>query len=705
MAFGIVGRLSARLPFLVAGAALLVIRAPAAAAEVVPPADMMSVGVYYYPEAWPEGQWARDLAGMRTMGFEFTHMAEFAWARLEPEDGHFDLDWLERAVNAAGQHGLKVILCTPSAAPPIWLVRNHPEVLVVDARGRRLNHGSRAHASWASPKYQSYVTRIAAELGKRFGKNPYVWGWQIDNELSHYGTEYCYSDACRDAFRTWLKDRYQTISALNEAWGTSFWSQTYQRFDQIDLPNPDELPQQVNPHARLDYRRWFAQSAADYIRLQAETLRRYTQHQWITTNYMTHHAPISPSLSGKDLDIMTSTLYPVSGEFDEPPLGFRLGDGSWVSFTHDFMRNINGRFGVMELQPGQVNWGKVNPLPQPGVVRAWIFRAFAAGSQLIGVYRYRQPLLGGELYYQAIVGPDGVTATSGGLEYEQAMKELGILRRARASSAAAEPKAYSARRTAILWNADNRWDIDNWKQTEQWNTTGHLLKYYRALKAAGAPVDVIGEDKDFSAYRFLVVPSYQLVDEALVARWRRYVEAGGNLVLTCRTGQKDRMGRLREAPWAGAIRELIGADIGGYDVLPAKVEGKVKSGSRSYAWNAWADLIRPRAGTEVVATYADQFYAGTAAAVRRTLGKGSVSYIGVETTSGDLEGDLLRAIFHRASVEIQKFPPQFFVDWRDGFWVATNFSATNVAAPIPRAVKPLIGTRDIAPAGVSIWRE
>src|SRR4051812_22389462 len=197
------------------GAALLSTPGRAAAAEVVPPADMMSVGAYYYPEAWPEGQWGRDLARMRKMGFEFTHMAEFAWARLEPQDGHFDFEWLERAVKAAGQQGLKVILCTPSAAPPIWLVRKHPEVLVVDARGRRLNHGSRAHASWTSSTYQSYVTRIAAELGKRFGKNPDVWGWQIDNELSHYGTEYCYSDACRDAFRAWLEARYHTISALN----------------------------------------------------------------------------------------------------------------------------------------------------------------------------------------------------------------------------------------------------------------------------------------------------------------------------------------------------------------------------------------------------------------------------------------------------------------------------------------------------------
>jgi beta-galactosidase len=286
----------------------------------------------------------------------------------------------------------------------------------------------------------------------------------------------------------------------------------------------------------------------------------------------------------------------------------------------------------------------------------------------------------------------------------QAMKDLDLLRRARAAPTA-EPKAYAARRTAILWNADNRWDIDNWKQTERWDTVGHLLKYYRSLKSAGAPVDVIGEDKDFSPYRFLIAPSYQLVDEALVSRWRRYVEAGGNLVLTCRTGQKDRMGRLREAPWAAAISDLIGADISSYDVLPATVQGRVKSGSRSHAWNAWADLLKPRTGTEVLAAYADQFYAGTAAAVRRTLGKGTVTYVGVETTSGGLEREILRALYRRSGTDILDLPPQFFLDWREGFWVATNFSAKMVSAPVPGGVRPIIGDRRVLPAGVTVWTE
>ncbi len=686
-----------------AAAALLTLVPHLAAAEIVPRADMMSIGVYYYPEAWPETQWSRDLANMKKMGFEHTHMGEFAWALMEPEEGRFDFDWLERAVNEAGKAGLKVILCTPSATPPVWLVRAHPEVLVVDSKGQRRNHGSRAHASWSSETYKRYVVRIATELAKRFGGNPHVWGWQIDNELSHYGT-YSYSDADRDAFRAWLQKRYRTIDALNKAWGNVFWSQTYQRFDQIDLPNPDEMIAQVNPHARLDYQRWFAESAADYIRLQAETLRKHARSQWVTTNYMTFHEPISPALSGKDLEIMTSTMYPVAGYFNEAPLGFRMGDGAGISLAHDFMRSINGQFGVMELQPGQVNWGTVNPRPLPGVIRAWILRAFAAGAKLVCTYRYRQPLFGGELYHHGIVETDGVTPSPGGRDYMQAMADLKALRRSGAR-ATVEPKGYAARRTAILYNPDNRWDIDNWKQTVRWDTMGHLLKYYRALKSFGAPVDMVGEDKDLAAYAFVVAPSYQLVDEALVLRFTKYVEAGGHLVLSCRSGQKDRMGQLREGPWAGAILGLIGADIWGYDVLPEPFKGRVDAKGKTHDWGVWADLLKPRPGTEVLASYADQFYSGTAAVVRRPLGKGTVTYVGVETLSGELERDVLRGIFGAAGVGLLDLPPQFFVDWRDGFWVATNFSAATVPVPAAAGAKLLVGDREVPPAGVTVWTE
>jgi beta-galactosidase len=460
----------------------------------------------------------------------------------------------------------------------------------------------------------------------------------------------------------------------------------------------------VNPHARLDYQRWFAESAADYIRLQAETLRQHTKDQWVTTNFMTFHEPIVPALSGKDLEIVTSTMYPVAGYFNEPPLGFRMGDGAGVSIQHDYMRGINGQFGVMELQPGQVNWGTVNPRPLPGVIRAWILRAFALGAKLVCTYRYRQPLFGGELYHHGIVGTDGVTPSPGGKEYVQAIEDVKLLRKS-APASAAEPKEYAARRTAILYSADNRWDLDNHKQTVRWDTLGHLMRYYAALKSLGSPVDVIGEDKDLSRYPFVVAPAYQLVDEALVARWKAYVEAGGHLVLSCRTGQKDRMGQLREGPWAAAITELVGADVTGYDVLPEPFKGRVAAQGKSYEWGVWADLLAPRPGAETLATYADQFYAGAAAAVRRPLGKGSVTYVGVESLSGALEKDLLRMTFNRAGVAVRDLPAQFFVDWRDGFWVATNFSSVPVAAPVPSSARLLVGARNVPPAGVAVWTD
>ena len=228
-----------------------------------PPSDMMTVGVYYYPEAWPEAQWSRDMANIKKLGMEFVHMGEFAWYFMEPEEGKYQFDWLEKNVANAAANGLKVILCTPSATPPIWLTRKHPEILMVDDAGRRMNHGSREQGDWSSPVYRQYVSKIITELAKKFGHDRRVWGWQLDNELSHYGKNYSYSPAATAKFRGWLRAKYGTVDKLNTAWGGGFWSMVYQNFDQIDMPNPQELVADPSPHALLDLNRWFADEAAD----------------------------------------------------------------------------------------------------------------------------------------------------------------------------------------------------------------------------------------------------------------------------------------------------------------------------------------------------------------------------------------------------------------------------------------------------------
>ena len=692
-------------PLALRAAATLAICGPlfAASAEWFPPSDMLTIGAYYYPEAWPEAQWGRDLANMRKLGMEFVHMGEFAWYFMEPEEGKYQFDWLEKNVDLAAANGLKVILCTPSATPPIWLTRKHPEVLMVDSTGRRMNHGGREQADWSSPLYRAYVSRIVTELARRFGHNPKVWGWQLDNELSHYDKQYSYSPAATQRFRQWLREKYGTIDRLNADWGGRFWSMMYQNFDQIDLPNPLEHPGDPSPHALLDLDRWFAEEAADYLRMQAGILRKYGANQWITTNFMSMHADVDPTLSAKDLDAFTWTHYPVHGDLfpEEGPLGFRLGSGAIQSFMHDFMRPINGISGFMELQPGQVNWGAVNSWPLPGAIHMWIMRAFGAGARIVCTYRYRQPIFGSEEYHKGLVETDGVTPSPGGREYAQAMRDV-VQLRGKYQPNVQPPADYAARRTAFLISFSNRWDIQNHKQTTRWDTVAHWMKYYRALKSMMAPVDVVGEDRDLAAYPFVVAPAYQLVDQELVKKLTSYAEKGGNLVLSCRTGQKDRRGQLWEALWAEPIYQLIGASIAFYDLLPPPVEGHVTADGKAYAWGSWADVLEPQAGTTVLATYSDQFYSGKPAAVTRKLGKGTVTYIGVDSETGDLEMALLRKVYAGASPA--SLHPDFLVDWRDGFWVATNFTSTSQPVPAKAGTPILIGAKDVPPGGVAVWQ-
>jgi len=669
-----------------------------------PPEQMMTIGVYYYPEAWPESQWERDISNIKKFGFEYIHLAEFAWAFMEPEEGRYEFAWLDRSIELARKYGLKVILCTPSATPPAWLARNHPDILMVRADGTRMNHGSREQADWSSPVYRRYVEKIVEKMAEHYGTNPTVWGWQLDNELSHYGAGMSYSPAAQQRFRDWLREKYGVITRLNRDWGNSFWSQIYNNFDQVAMPNPHELVAGANPHAMLDLHRWFASEAADYLRFQASVLRRHVKNQWITTNFMMNYDLINPALSEKDLDIMGFTMYPVSGGLFRGQLGFRMGDPAAVSFTHDYLRNLgSGIEGPMELQPGQVNWAPVNPWPQPGVVHAWVMRAFGLGARFVCVYRYRQPLAGDELYHKTMVEPDGVTLAPGGKEFIQSIKDVQLLRTLYKSNVL-PPADYDARRTAFLYNFENRWDMDNHRQTIRWDSMDHLLKYYRALKSLMAPVDVITEEKDFSKYPFLAAPAYQLIDKDLIGRFTRYAENGGTLILTCRTGQKDRRGQIWEALWAEPIYDLIGAAIPKYDVLPEGRSGRVMALGKEYEWGSWADIIEPRPSTDVLASYADQFYKGSAAATSHRLGKGRVVYIGVDSLNGELETELLRTAYASAGAKPARLPLNFMVDWRDGFWVATNFTDYDQTIPAPPEAKILVGARTIPPGGVAIWQ-
>lgn len=667
-----------------------------------PEKDLIITGIYYYPEHWKESQWERDIKKISDMGYEFVHLAEFAWFKMEPEEGRFDFTWLDKVVGLCVKYKLKVLMCTPSATTPAWMRANYPETFIMDGHYIRAEHGTRGLGSIVNPKYRLFVEKIVAEMARRYGQNKEVIGWQLDNEPD---AKPDYSLSSQKAFRQWLKNKYKTVNALNDAWGTAFWSQWYNNFDQIMIHNTNLVGWWGNnPHALLDFKRYSADAQAEFLDFQAGTLRSYiSKHQYITTNY-TAVSPGSDPRRTKKLDFSAYTAYPNGGSDNIGELGFRLGDSRVILFASEYFKHFGGVSGVMEIQPGPVNWGRYNPLLLPGTVRMWLYHTFAAGGKLACSYRFRQILYSAEQYHAGVIQTDGVSPSPGGEDYIQFIKEIKELRK-QYRPGIKMPEKLAARSTAILWNLENYWTIDRQKQTTQWDTWNYPVKFMEMAKSLGAPVDVISEASDLSKYKVVIIPAYEMVDSALVKKWNNYVASGGHLIITCRTATKDRMGHFWEGQPAAPISGLIGAQVIATDMLSAYAKAGIQMKSKHYSWNNWADLLVPDQNTEVLARYEDQFYKGKAAVVKHKIGKGSVTYIGADTDDSKLEKDLLRDIYAGAGATTEDYPQGVYVYWRDGFNMAVNYSSTDYTMNIPGTSKVLVGEKTLKPAGVLVWSE
>ncbi|MFI0429991.1 beta-galactosidase [Mariniflexile sp. HMF6888] len=667
--------------------------------QFFPAKDLTTVGVYYYPEHWNPDQWERDLKNIAEMGYEFTHFGEFAWAQLEPEEGRYDFKWLDTALELAAKYKLKVIMCTSTATPPVWLVRKHPDILATDEDGTKMDHGSRQHASFSNNYYRSYSMKMIAELAKKYGNDKRVIGWQIDNEPRRFLD---YSDDALQRYRAWLKDKYKTIDVLNEAWGNNFWSGTYSHFDEINLPLHKLWG--MNLHSQLDHYRFADHETASFLDEQALEIRKYAaKNQWITSNYipMYHVGYVGMS---KALDFDCYTRYMVYGnDLGIGSQGYRVGEYSRISMSNDFFRPLKGMYGVMELQPGQVNWGSINPQPLPGAMRMWLWHVFAGGSKFTCTYRYRAPLYGYEQYHYGIVGPDGVTQTTGGKEFGQFINEIKTLRK-EYNAEVTLPESYLKRKTGILFNADNVMGINLNKQTKEWNTEAHFLKYYKAVKSFGAPVDFVRDTTNFSNYPVLIAPAYQMIDQQMIDKLTNYAKNGGHLVLSCRSGIQNRKGHLWEAKFYEPMWKLIGAEIESYDLLMPHAPGKIKFNNQEFEWVSWGDLLKPNKETETWANFQNVFYAGTPAVVSRKLGKGTVTYIGADSKNGDLEKQVLTQLYQQQHIPIENYPEGIMIEYRDGFGIAVNYSDKVYNMELPANATILIGTKAMKTADVLVWK-
>jgi beta-galactosidase len=687
----------------------------------------MKIGTYYYPEQWPRDQWERDFDHMLTMGLQIVHMGEFAWFSMEPAEGDIRLDWLAECVEMAKARKLSVILCTPTAIPPIWLEQNHPDILSRNADGTFARHGGRRHCAHTAPAYIEATRRIVTALADRFAADPAIIGWQIDNELSG---QFAQNDHTHAAFRQWLRNKYETIDKLNDAWGCRFWNTYYTDWSQITFPASRDARYR-NPHESLDASRFWSHSFAQFTRFQADIIRAASPAPFITTNYMPFHLDCNPADFRDSLNLFSWDSYPVSGwDRDVKDETYRMADPNAIGIIHDQMASYTGRWALMELQPGQINWSGVPVLLYPGAVRLWIWTAFAHGAEFVTTYRFRQPRFGIELFHHGLVAPDGITPSPGGREFQQTIDEMQRLDPSKihalnsapggagtggagaADSSAAPgnpPSATGSTPSAevgLLLDFEQFWYFNTLPQARRWNQGEWLTRWYAALTRLGLRVRILQPDQPWpDNLPMIFAPGLQMVDEALIARLDAYASAGGHLVLTCRTALMDRTGQLFDGPTAAPILPLIGGSIEAYDVLPDHLLGHVQIDSqKEQQWGVWADLLYAEENTKVLAKYTDQFYAGGAAVIQNRYHAGLVTYCGVYAEAPFIN-TLTERLAAQSQIPIVPLPGRVHLLRRGAYQICLNYQETTFDAPAPARATFLVGSRKVPPAGVAVWEE
>jgi beta-galactosidase len=574
------------------------------AQAAVPQPPPLLLGTAWYPEQWPESRWDADLTLMQQAGIHMVRVGEFAWSRMEPSEGHYDLDWLERAIHAASRHGIYTVMGTPTAAPPAWLTQKYPETLRVDDEGRRAEHGNRQQFNFANPKYRDLARKIAEQLAQRFGHNPYVLGWQIDNEYS----DISFDSDTKTQFQQWLKNRYGTLDNLNALWTTSYWSETF--FDWSQIPIQTKYG---NPGLLLAWMRFVSDTWRSYQKNQIDAIRPNSDaHQFITTNTMGWFDGFDHYTVEQDLDLAAWDDYVGQGHLDP------ARNGAADDLTRGFKRK---NFWVMETQPGSVNWAPINNSLDKGEVRAMAWHNVGHGADTISYWQWRSALNGQEQYHGTLLGSDG-TPVPLYLEVQQLGSEF-----AKAGPVLADTSPKSE--VAVLHSYDSRWAIQWQKHNDKYDPVAELVSYYRPLRAISQSIDVISPTDPLSPYKLVVAPGLNVLSDAAAKNLIDYVRQGGHLVLGQRSAMKNNDNGLQPERQPGPLADLLGGRVDQYYALldPVPVTGKFGSSQGKL----WAELLSTNdKETEVLATYgpSNGWLDGKPAAITRKIGKGRITYIG-----------------------------------------------------------------------------
>ena len=597
---------------------------------------MFYYGACYYPEHWTAAQVEKDIALMQKARFNVVRMGEFAWTKFEPEQGRYRFEWLDSAIKALHEAGISTVLCTPTCIPPQWVYAKHADVLQEKADGTVQHPGSRCHCCKNAPAYQMLSEGIVREMAKHYAKMEGVIGWQVDNEFGCHGTTRCFCDHCKKAFREWVRERYGSTDAVNEAWGTSFWGFDFHQWYEIPLPRT--MPAGPNPGHWLDFLRFSSDSQVGFQKIQYDLLKDLCPGHFVTHNCMGCFPDIDYYRLSDYMDFPVWDNYPN-----------QAGDPLYESYAHEITRSFKGHYWVMEERSGttgDASAGLMGEQPEPGEIRRWAWQSSANGADGIVYFRWRACLTGAEQYWHGILDHDSKPRRRY-REVRQTGKEFARL-------AAALEGTQVVPKVALIRSFDTLWSLERQPGAVGFSYDRHCFEMYRAVKRQGLSCDMVSMDARLDGYVTVLAPSLSLVDETVAASLAAFVRQGGTLVLTPQSGARTMSNAMWDLPRPGLLAEMVGATV--EEVRPYH-QGQTNEISfargsliaQVCAVGTWVELLECDTA-EALAEYRDEAFKGKAAITRNEFGEGVVYYLGVYL-SGHILESFLRDALPRPFVE------------------------------------------------------
>ena len=589
--------------------------------------DVLAYGGDYSPEQWPKPVWQEDVRLMAEAGVTMVSIGIFTWALLEPEPGQYDFGWLDGLMDLLHDNGIRVDLGTPTVVPPAWFYEKFPTALPVTRDGVRYAFGGRGTICHSSPAYQQAAMSIAGQLARRYGGHPALAMWHVHNE---YGAPVsaCYCDISAAAFRRWLLDRYVTVKELNEAWGTTFWGQTYNSWEQVQPPRL--TPTAGNPAQQLDWQRFTSDAMLANFKRERDVLHAHSPGIPVTTNF---HAALSQCESvdywawAGEVDLVTNDHYLIA-EDERAHVN--------LAMAADLTRALAGGrpWLLLEHSTSAVNWQRRNIAKSPGEMARNSLAHVARGSDGAMFFQWRASRFGAEKFHSAML-PHAGTESRIWREVVSLGRDLGALAPLRGNRVVAD--------IAMLWDWQSWWAQRlEWRPSAELDARERAESWYAAAYDLHLTVDFAQPEADLRGYPLVVVPALYAMAETASANLRRYVEDGGVLVVSCFSGIVDEHDTIHSGPHPGALRDVLGLTVEEFTPLRAGERVRLDSGMTG---SVWSEILTPRGATPLW-SYVDGPAAGRPAVTRHPLGRGSAWYV-----STCLAADGLDAVLQAASAE------------------------------------------------------